>query len=98
MLAFHKCSDTGIFTHLSSHALCSLQFRKYITYEAHIFFSNCSKFDADFRNGEKIEKIFLFSKIISFELVTLNTHFCGERILVIVSQYVKKQSQDFSYY
>ena len=47
---------------------------------------------------KKIEKISTVSKIIAFELVALSTHFYRERILVIGSQYVNKQSQDFKYY
>ena len=47
---------------------------------------------------KKIEKIFLDSEIIAFELVALNTRFSWERMLVIGCQYVNKQSQDFRYY
>ena len=34
----------------------------------------------------------------AFELVSLNTYFYWERIPVIASQHVNKQSQDFIYY
>ena len=42
--------------------------------------------------------MFSVSKIIAFELVSLKTRFYRERILVIGSQYVNEQSQDFRYY
>ena len=47
---------------------------------------------------KKIEKIFLAFKIIAFELVALKTRFYWERMLLIVCQYINKQSQDFRYY
>ena len=40
MLTVHKCSDTGLFRHLSNPAFCSLQFEKEITSEAHLFFQS----------------------------------------------------------
>ena len=46
----------------------------------------------------KIEKMFCVLEEIAFELISLNTHSYGERILVIGCQYVSKQSQDFRYY
>ena len=46
---------------------------------------------------QKIDKIFSVFEIIAIELVALNTHFYRDRILVIDSQYVKKQSQDLRY-
>ena len=45
----------------------------------------------------KIVEIYVVLEIILLELVTLNTHFYEERILVIRSQYINKQSQDFRY-
>ena len=42
------------------------------------------------------EKVFLVLEIIAFELIMLSTN--RERTLVIGSQYVKKESQDFRYY
>ena len=47
---------------------------------------------------KNIEKTFFDFKIIAFELVALDTRFYWEKILVIGSQYVKKQAQDFRYY
>ena len=46
----------------------------------------------------KIEKMFWILEKISFELISLNTHFYRENVLVIGKQYVNKQSQDFRYY
>ena len=47
---------------------------------------------------KKIEQIFFDLEIIASEFVALNTRFYWERILVIGSQYVNKQSQDFRHY
>ena len=44
---------------------------------------------------KKFEKKFWVLEKISFELILLNTHFYRDRIFVIWSQYVKKQSQNF---
>ena len=46
----------------------------------------------------KIEKIIFDFEIIASELVSINTRFYLERILVIRCQYANKQSQDFRYY
>ena len=47
---------------------------------------------------KNVKKVFSIFDIISFELVALSTHFYEERIIVIGSQYINKQSQDFRYY
>ena len=47
---------------------------------------------------KNIKKIFSVLEIISFELVALRTHFYKERIILIGSQYINNQSQDFRYY
>ena len=61
VLTVHKCSDNGLFSHLSNSVFCSLYFEKKIIYEAHIF-SKYSKLYADFGNaGKSSENIFLFS-------------------------------------
>ena len=44
---------------------------------------------------KKFERRFWILEKISFELILLNTHFYRDRIFVILSEYVKKQSQDF---
>ena len=46
---------------------------------------------------KKIQQIFFDFEIIAFELVSLNTRFYWERILVIGCQYVNRQSLDFRY-
>ena len=98
MLDVHKCSGKGFFRHLSKHGFCSLSFRKYISYEANLFFQNVQSLRYVSEMQKKIEKKFLVSEIIAFELVALNTQFYRERILVIGSQYVKKHSQDFRFH
>ena len=47
---------------------------------------------------QKTEKTFADFEINAFELVSLDSSFYWERILVIVCQYVNKQSPDFTYY
>ena len=47
---------------------------------------------------KKIEKVFFNFQIIAFELVSLNSRFYWERILVIGCHYVNKQSQNIGYY
>ena len=47
---------------------------------------------------KKIQKKFFSFQIIAFELVSLNTRFYWERILVIGCEYVNKQSQDHRHY
>ena len=44
MLTVHKCSDMGLFRHLSNHAFCSLKFHKRITSEVHRFFQSILNF------------------------------------------------------
>ena len=61
MLTFKRCFETGLFRHLTNHAFRSLLFRKYITYESHLFFRRCSKFDILFRNSARnSEKVSYF--------------------------------------
>ena len=43
MLLFEGPSETGLFRHLSNHGLRSPQFRKYISFEGHLFFRNLKK-------------------------------------------------------
>ena len=45
-------SQTGVFRHLSKHVFRGRQFRKYISYEGHLFWK-CSKFNAASKNIEK---------------------------------------------
>ena len=46
----------------------------------------------------EIEKIRLVCSKIALELVALNSRFYGKRILVIASECINKQSQDFRHY
>ena len=61
MLTVYTSSDTGLFKHLSNHALHILQSIIFETNQlwGSYFFSKCSKFDVDFRNGKKNWKKFL---------------------------------------
>ena len=63
-----------------------------------IFFYKCSKFDAYFRNSEKLQKIFWAFEENTFELISLNTNLYREKLRVIGSIYVNKQSQNLRYY
>ena len=47
---------------------------------------------------KKIKNMFFGLEIIAFEYVALNNSFYWERILLLGSQYVNKQSQDFKHY
>ena len=69
----HKCSDMGLFRHLSNPAFCSLEFKKQITSEA--FFSKYSKFLVASGNAAKFQKRFSDLEIITFKLVNVNTRF-----------------------
>ena len=61
MTPVERSSQTGVFRHLSKHVFLGRQFRKYISYEGHLFFWKCSKFNADSRKAEKNErKMFCF--------------------------------------
>ena len=97
MMTVHKCSETGFFNHLNYHAFWSLYLRKHISYQAHLFFQNVQNLMKISKIQKRIQKIFLVSEITAFKLVALNTHFYWQRILVIGSECVNKQSQDFRY-
>ena len=53
MLTFPGWAEIWLFKHLHRHFFRRLYFRKYISYEAHPFFSKCSKWNVDFRNAVK---------------------------------------------
>ena len=56
------CSEMALFRELSNQHFHSLQFQKYISYDDHLFFLRCLKFEVDSRNGIKNrEKVFCFS-------------------------------------
>ena len=46
---------------------------------------------------KKVQEIFFGLEIIAFELVTLNTRFYLENILVIRCEYANIESEDFRY-
>ena len=63
-----------------------------------IVFYKCSKFDIFFTNREKLQKIFWVFEENTFELISLNTNLYREKLRVIGSIYVNKQSQNLRYY
>ena len=66
MLTVARCSQTGLFSHLSKQV-----------HEGHLFFK-IAKFYPDFRNGSKIlEEVFCFLDN-QFELVAENSNFYKE--------------------
>ena len=50
--------ETGPFRHLSNQAFQNEYFWKYLSCEAHVFFSKCSKFFVDLRNAIKFLQVF----------------------------------------
>ena len=61
ILNVKRCSDTGLFRHLSNTAFCSLSFQKKKHLWESSFFSRYSKFDVDWRIAEKTsQNIFRF--------------------------------------
>ena len=95
MLTVHKCSDTGLFGHLTNSAFCSLWYQEKKAFQADTFFQSIPNFMQIFKMQKKIEEIFVDMEIFEFELVALEIRFYWERILVIGCEYVNKQSQDF---
>ena len=69
-----RSSETRVFRHLCKHVFRGRWFRKYISYEGHLFFWKCSKFNADLKNAEKnSEKMFCFwDKCISIVCIHLS--------------------------
>ena len=60
MLSLERPSETSIIRYLPNHVFRSPSFRKYVTYEGHLLFPKCSKFELDFRNiPTKSEKFFV---------------------------------------
>ena len=61
MSPVESSSQTGVFRYLSKHVFRGRYFRKYKSYEGHLFFWKWSKFNADSKNAEKhSEKMFCF--------------------------------------
>ena len=66
MLTVLWCTEMWLFSHLQNQVFCSLQFRKYISYEAQFFFFflKCWNLHGDFTKAVKnSEKIFSFLDI-----------------------------------
>ena len=60
MLSLERSSETCIIRYLPNHLFRSPSFRKYVTYEGHLFLPKCSKFEVGFRNIlTKSEKFFV---------------------------------------
>ena len=60
MLSLERSSETCIIRYLPNHVFRSPSFRKYVTYEGHLFLPKCSKFKVGFRNiPTKSEKFFV---------------------------------------
>ena len=62
------------------------------------FFQSIANFIQISEMQKKIKKISFDFEIIAFELVALTTRFYWGRVLVIRSQYINEQCQDFRYY
>ena len=61
MSPVERSFQTVVFRHLSKDVFHCRYFRKYISYEGHLFFWKCWKFNADSKNAEEnSEKIFCF--------------------------------------
>ena len=61
MFLVETFSETGLFRLLSNHMFWSPYFRKYISYQSHLLFWKCLKFNIDFKKGGKnCEKIICF--------------------------------------
>ena len=75
MLTVHKCSDIGIFRHLSNLAICSLYFQKEITSKDHLRFQSIPNFNEIPEMQKKIQEIYFDFEIIAFGLVALETRF-----------------------
>ena len=58
MLTVHICSETGLFSHLSNHASWGLEFRKYISFQAHLFFKTFKIWCRFQKFRKKIRKCF----------------------------------------
>ena len=56
LLTIKGCSETGLFTHLTNHVFRSLQFRKYIIYEGHLFFRSVQKLTEIWDMLQKVNK------------------------------------------
>ena len=65
MLTVHKCCDPGLFRPLSNHAVLSILFHKYVSYESYLLFKNVQDLISSSEIQKKIQKILLVFKIIA---------------------------------
>ena len=72
MLSVEGSSETRLFRHLSSHVFRSRYFRKYISYEGHLFLANVQNLIYILKVPKKIYKRFSVFEIIASELVAFN--------------------------
>ena len=82
MLTVHKCCDSGLFMHLINHAVSSILFHKYVSYESYLLFQNVQDLISSSEMQKKIQKNLLVFKIIAFNSLRWTVTFT-ERILVI---------------
>ena len=65
MLTVHKCCDSGLFRHLINHAVSSIVFHKYVSYESYLLFQNVQDLISSSEMQKKIQKILLVFNIIA---------------------------------
>ena len=74
MLTTKACSETVLFREFSNKDFYSLQFRKYITYDDHLFFQNVQNLMYIQEMQQKIERKFFVLQIIPFHFGVANSH------------------------
>ena len=70
--------ETGPAMHSSNHVFWSEQFRKYLSYHAHVFFPILQNVIYILEMQQNIQKKFLVFKISAFDLVAINSIYYGE--------------------
>ena len=61
MFSVEGSSETQLVRHLNNPVFRSREFWKYMSYDTHLFFGQCSKFKKDFENAKKNwEKVLFF--------------------------------------
>ena len=92
ILNVKRCSEVGLFKHLSNHIFRTPYYRKYISRKGHLFFfQNIENLTWIPEMQQKIQNKIFVCYIIAFEFVAANPHYYKE-IFVIESQWVQKQS------
>ena len=72
MLPVKQFPQKRLFRHISNHVFLNLSYRKYITYEDHLFAENNQNLMQSSNMQRKIEKKLFAFEIIATELVALN--------------------------